>query len=133
MLAHPARSPSSCSLAVGQLSDAALTHSSCCACRLRAGHLAMHGPDEGRQLAGDRGCDHRRCLAFPRQRTEPCTEPNLGLPGDLACPTPRTRDLGLLLVSAPRRMAVGPGGFDQHTPRPAVAGLGDRSALDALA
>src|SRR5258708_16801113 len=34
-------------------------------------------------------------ISFPRQRTEPCTEPNLGLPGDLAGPTRRSRDLGL--------------------------------------
>ncbi len=36
-----------------------------------------------------------------------------------------SQDGSLLLVSDAGRMTVGPGRFDQHAPRPAVAGLGD--------
>src|SRR5690348_17905409 len=94
--------------------------------------LADDSPYEGRELARDRSCDHRGLLTFSRQRAEPLAQPNLRLPGDLACSARCGGNPGLLLVSHPRWMPIGPSSLHQHTPGAAVASLGNRPSLDAL-
>src|SRR5712675_2202620 len=70
---------------------------------MRFHDLAIDRPDEGRQLAGNLA--HRpRC----------------------------SRHLYLLLAANTWRMSIAPSGFDQDTPRPTIASLGDTAAVDGV-
>jgi hypothetical protein len=95
-------------------------------------HLPGNGPDEARQLAGDRSGDDISRLAGPREPAIARTQPHLPLPGDIA------DRLGLVLLSQqqlaayPGREAVAPGGLDQQPAGRAVAGLGE-TAVRTLA
>src|SRR6202011_4811572 len=88
--------------------------------------------DEPCKLPGDRGDDDGLELAPARERAIAGVEAALRLPGDLAHRPRRGRNLLLLLPSHPRRMPVAPRAFHQDAARPAVAGLGDRTAFDRL-
>src|SRR5271168_5277788 len=57
----------------------------------------------------------------------------LCLPGDLAYVARDSGDLGKLLLAEPWRMPIAPRALDENAPCPAVASLGDASALDLLA
>src|SRR5258707_2145945 len=76
-------------------------------------HLPSDGPDEARQLAGDRGGDDIGRLAGPGEPAIARAQPDLSLPGDVA-DGPR---LALLpqqqLAAEPGREAVAPGRLDQ--------------------
>src|ERR1700730_7140330 len=96
-------------------------------------HLPSDGPDEARQLAGDRGGDNIGRLGGPGEPAIARAQPDLPLPGDVA-DGPR---LVLLpqqqLAAEPSREAVAPGSLDQQPASRAVAGLGDAAAFDARA
>src|ERR1700724_2502103 len=85
-------------------------------------HLPSDGPDEARQLAGDRGGDNIGRLGGPGEPAIARAQPDLPLPGDVA-DGPR---LGLLpqqqLAAEPSREAVAPGSLDQQPASRAVAG-----------
>src|SRR5712691_11172172 len=86
------------------------------ACRRH--HLPGDGPDEARQLAGDRGGDDIGRLAGPGEPAIARAQPDLSLPGDVA-DRPR---LVLLpqqqLAAEPIREAVAPGSLNQQTGEP---------------
>src|SRR5579863_1072586 len=94
-------------------------------------HLASNGPDEARQLAGDRGGDDIDRLAGPGELAITRAQPHLPLPGDIA------DQFGLVLLpqqqlaADPGREAVAPGRLDQQPASCSVARLGDAAAFDA--
>src|SRR5580692_7465299 len=94
--------------------------------------LAIDRPDEGRQLAGDRRGDDGRPLALPGERAKAPAQPHLRFPGNLAHRTRCGRHLHLLLAANTWRIPIAPCGFDQDTPRPAIASLGDTAAVDRV-
>src|SRR5215470_17153098 len=77
--------------------------------------------------------DDRSPLALALERAEATAQSCLGFPRDLPHSPRRGRHLRLLLPAYTRRMAIGPGRFDQDTSRTAIAGLGDAAALDPVA
>src|SRR2546427_141231 len=95
--------------------------------------LAIDRPDEGGELARDRGHGDGLRLASSGQRPIPRTQAGLRLPGNLANGSWRGRHLLLLLLPDPRWMLIAPRALHQNAPRPAVAGLGDGAALDRVA
>src|ERR671923_1659937 len=98
----------------------------------RGADLATDRPNEGRELACDRGDRDVRKLASSDERPVTPSQAALRLPGDLANRSRCSRDLLLLLFSDPRRMAITPGALHQNTPCPPVAGLGDGATLDRI-
>src|SRR5713101_8730272 len=100
---------------------------------LGGGDLAIDRPDEGRELAGNRGDGDGLELSPPGQSPKPRVQTMLRLPGDLANGSRRRCHFGLLLLADPRRMPIAPGALDQNPARPAVPGLGDGAALDRIA
>src|SRR5713101_1708663 len=100
---------------------------------MRSHDLAIDRPDEGRQLAGDRRGDDGRPLALPGERPKAPAQPHLRFPGNLAHRPRCGRHLYLLLAANTWRMPIAPSGFDQDTPRPTIAGLGDAAAVDRIA
>ncbi len=97
------------------------------------GDLAADGPDEAGEFAGDRGDGDGLELSSPGQRPVARAQPALRLPGDVADSLRRRRDLGLFVFAHPRRMLIAPGALHQDAAGAAVAGLGDRAALDGVA
>src|SRR5216683_6075088 len=94
----------------------------------RRRHLPGDGPDEARQLAGDRGGDDIGRFAGAGEPAIARAQPDLPLPGDVA-DRPR---LVLLpqqqLAAEPGREPVAPGRLDQQPASCSVAGLGDAAA-----
>src|SRR6516162_4546418 len=93
-------------------------------------HVPGDGPDEARQLTGDRGIDDIGRLAAASELAIAGTQPQLRLPGDLA---DRPRLLFLSepqLAADPGWEAVGPRRLDQQPAGRAVAGLGKAAAFD---
>src|SRR5467141_3787657 len=101
--------------------------------RMRFHDLAIDRPDEGRQLAGDRRGDDGRPLTLPGERPKTSAQPHLRFPGNLAHRPRCCRHLNLLLAANTWRMPIAPSGFDQDTPRPTIASLGDAAAVDRVA
>src|SRR5882762_8506842 len=101
--------------------------------RMRSHDLAIDRPDEGRQLAGNRRGDDGRPLALAGERPKTPAQPHLRFPGNLAHRPRCGRHLYLLLAANTWRMPIAPSGFDQDTPRPTIAGLGDAAAVDCIA
>src|SRR5215469_1570693 len=107
----------------------AITGKLCSAGRRR--HAPSDGPDEARQLTGDRGSDDIGWLAAASELAIAGAQPQLRFPGDLADRP------GLLLLPKPQfaadpgREAVGPGRLDQQPAGRAVAGLGEVATFDA--
>src|SRR5258708_1426449 len=99
---------------------------------MRSRDFAVDRPDEGGQLAGDRGYHDRRPLALPRQCPEASTEPHLRLPGNLACRPWRGPDPGLHVLADAWRESVAPRSLDEQPSCARVASLGDATALDVL-
>src|SRR5215471_20022051 len=99
-------------------------------CSTGSDNLAIDGPDEAGELAGDRRYGDVLELAFPDQGPIARAEPALCLPGDLANGSRRRRHFLLLLLSHPGGMLIAPRAFRQHAARPTVAGLGNGAALD---
>ena len=94
-------------------------------------HMPGDGPDEARQLAGDRGGDDIGRLAGAGEPAIARAQPHLPLPGDIA-DGPRLALLPQQQFAAdPCREAVTPGGLNQEPAGGAVAGLGETAALDA--
>ena len=95
-------------------------------------HCAENGPHERRQLSGD-GCDcHLAKLTPGNQSLVPLAQSHLGLPGDLPyllrkvlLPIPQP-------AADPGRHSIGPCCLCKHSPRMAVAGLGDSSPFCVL-
>src|SRR5215470_10153768 len=88
--------------------------------RRRRRHAPGDGPDEARQLTGDRGRDDIGRLAAARELAIARTQPQLRFPGDLAdrpglrlLPEPQ-------LTADPGREAVTPSGLDLQPARRAV-------------
>jgi hypothetical protein len=109
--------------------------------RVRAGRLGSNDgcnfladcPDESRQFTRD-CCDrHRRHLASGHQSPIPTAQPHLRLPGNLANTSWCTFNEALLIRADAGRMSVAPRALHQCTASPTIAGLGDGSALDAVA
>src|SRR6202795_988172 len=94
--------------------------------------LAIDRPDEGRQLAGDRRGDDGRPLAFPGERAKAPAQPHLRFPGNLARRPRCGLHLHLLLAANTWRIPITPCGFDQDTPRPTIASLGDTPTFDRV-
>src|ERR1700676_1309927 len=86
-------------------------------------HLASDGPDEARQLAGDRGGDDIGRFAGSGELAIARTQPHLPFPGDVA------DRLGLVLLpqqqlaADPGRETVAPCRLDQEPAGRSVAGL----------
>src|ERR1700674_3655213 len=59
-------------------------------------------------------------------------QPHLRFPGNLAHRPRCGRHLYLLLAANTWRMPIAPSGFDQDTPRPTIASLGDTAAVDRV-
>src|SRR3982074_2981401 len=91
------------------------------ACRRH--HLPGDGPNEARQLAGDRGGDDIGRLAGPGQPAIPRAQPHLPLPGDVA---DRLRLVLLAqqqLAAEPSGKTVAPRRLDQQPTGCSIAGL----------
>src|SRR5229473_7968461 len=99
---------------------------------MRFHDLAIDRPDEGRQLAGDRRGDDGRPLALPGERPKAPAQPHLRFPGNLAHRPRCGRHLYLLLAANTWRIPIAPSSFDQDTPRPTTASLGDTAAVDRV-
>src|ERR1700730_1251199 len=97
-----------------------------------AGDFAIDRPDEACELARDGGDDHGLELSLAGQRPIARVKSMLGLPSDLASRARGGLHPGLLLLSDPRRMSVGPRALDEGASRSPVPGLGDRTALDRV-
>src|SRR5262245_15240416 len=94
-------------------------------------HAPSDGPDEARQLAGDRGRDDIGRLATAGKLAIARAQPQLRFPGDLA-DRPGLRLLPEPQFAAdPGREAVAPGRLDQQPAGRAIAGLGEAAAFDA--
>src|SRR5712671_5204056 len=98
---------------------------------MRFHDLAIDRPDEGRQLAGDRRGDDGRPLTLAGERPKTPAQPHLRFPGNLAHRPRCGRHLYLLLAANTWGMPIAPSGFDQDTPRPTIASLGDAAAVEA--
>jgi hypothetical protein len=89
-------------------------------------YLPADGPDEARELTGD-GC-HQLVAVHPAcgEFAEAPAQSQLCFPGDIG---DRFGQAALAPGDDggdPRRVLIGPGGFDQRAPSRAVAGFGDR-------
>src|SRR6516164_1575100 len=94
-------------------------------------HLPGDGPEEARQLAGDRSGDDIGRLAGAGELAVARAQPQLRLPGDRA-DCPRLRLLAeQQLTAETRRETVAPRRLDQQSTSGAVAGLGQTAAFDA--
>jgi hypothetical protein len=96
---------------------------------MRSHDLAIDRPNEGRQLAGDDRGDDGRPLALTGERPKAPAQPHLRFPGNLAHRPRCGRHLYLLLAANTWRIPIAPSSFDQDTPRPAIASLGDTAAV----
>src|ERR1700730_7933394 len=94
-------------------------------------HLPSDGPDEARQLAGDRGGDDIGRLGGPGEPAIARAQPDLPLPGDVADPPPLLPHQEL--AAEPGRDAGAPSRLDQQPASCSIAGLGDAAAPDARA
>src|ERR1700746_1485136 len=97
----------------------------------RRRHVPGDGPDETRQLTGDRRRDDIGRFAAAGELAIARAQPQLSLPRDLADRP------GLRLLPKPKlaadagREAVTPSGLDQQPAGGAIAGLGEAAAFDA--
>src|ERR1700730_10398990 len=73
-----------------------------------------------------------RPLALPGERAKAPAQPHLRFPSNLAHRPRCGRHLHLLLAANTWRIPIAPCGFDQDTPRPAIASLGDTAAVDRV-
>src|SRR4029077_11507379 len=124
----PGRSVSDGSLAPPLDVITCLPRSACRHC-----HMPGDGPDEARQLAGDRSGDDIGRLGSPGESAIARAQPDLPLPGDIAdgprlvlLPQPQ-------LAAEPSREAVAPRRLDQQPASRSIAGLGDAAAFDVRA
>src|SRR5580693_6626970 len=101
--------------------------------RCRCPRRARDRPDEAGEFSSDRSDGNRLELAPSDQRSVAPVQAALRFPSNLANRLRHGIDLCLLLFAHARRMLIAPGALHLHAPRPSVAGLGDRTALDLLA
>src|SRR5712691_2070056 len=76
--------------------------------------------------------DDGRPLALPGERPKAPAQPHLRFPGNLAHRPRCGRNLHLLLAANTWMIPIAPSSFDQDTPRPTIASLGDTAAVDRV-
>jgi hypothetical protein len=92
-----------------------------------------NGPHEGTQFASDGHHDLLRVFPPGAQVPIPFAEPHLGLPTDILEAFGSLFQPELEMATHLRRVARGPGAFDQGTSGLGMARLGDPSLTPALA
>src|SRR6516165_912711 len=127
--APPALPAAACRMVRWRFPCSAITGLLRSACRQR--HVLGDGPDEARQLTGDRGRDDIGRLAAAGELAVARAQSQLRFPGDFADRP------GLLLLPEPQLTAdpgweaIGPRRLDQQPAGRAIAGLGEAAAFDA--
>ena len=90
--------------------------------------LACNRPEKAGHLPSDRGRHDDLRLVCRRQPTISGAEPDLSLPGDVANDLRESLEPVVQLAADAGLHPIGPGPFDQDTPRKRVTSLGDGAA-----